>query len=484
MLGILDIGTYLPFYRLAREEIGRAWQMEQARALLIGERTVAHYDEDSVTMAAEALLHTLGPRDGNDVDMLLFASTTPPFGEKSSASVVAALCDLPAPRTVDVTGTLRAGTSALALALDAVRAGSARHVALATADMRHPEPGTLQEAVSGDGAVALLVGAGPEVIAEVVGRFHLSDPTVDTWRLAEERTLRSDDEAFSQEVGYRALTEAVISGLLKETGVAAEALAGAALYVPDGRSYTRLVTRSPLAAVLSKMGHRGPAPRLLWGAGNLGCAFALAQLALLLETAQPGDLLALVGYGDGADAFLLRVTEAITQRPARHPTQAWLDAKGSLPYPLALHFREMVRDKPLFPPDAEPWTSLPLLHRERDALLRLHAQRCATCGALWWPPRPACYDCGAAEGFTPVRLGRTASLTTFVAEWAVPTPLAPLGVVTVDTPEGARLTTQATDGDPRCLTIGQAMELVPRRFHTAKGLPHYSWKARPMRGAP
>lgn len=484
MLGILDIGSYLPFYRLAREEIGRAWQMEQARALLIGERTVAHYDEDSVTMAAEALLHALGPRDGSDLDMLLFASTTPPFGEKSSAAVIAALCDLPALRTLDVTGTLRAGTSALVLALDAVRAGSARRVAVAAADMRRPEPGTLLEAISGDGAAALLVGEGPEVIAEVVGRFHLSDPTVDTWRLAEERTLRTDDEAFSQEVGYRALTEAAIHGLLAETGVEAAALAGAALYVPDGRSYARLVARSPLAAALARMGNRGPAPRLLWGAGNLGSAFALAQLALLLESAQPGDLLALVGYGDGADAFLLRVTEAITQRPARRPTQAWLDAKGHLPYPLALHFREMLRDKPLFPPNSEPWTSLPLLHRERDALLRLHAQRCTACGALWWPPRPTCYDCGAAEGFTSLRLGRSGTLTTFVAEWTVPVPLAPLGMATVDTPEGARLTTQATDGDPRSLTIGQAMELVPRRFHTAKGLPHYSWKARPVRGEP
>jgi 3-hydroxy-3-methylglutaryl CoA synthase len=71
-------------------------------------------------------------------------------------------------------------------------------------------------------------------------------------------------------------------------------------------------------------------------AGNLGTAFALAQLALLLETAVPGDHIALVGYGDGADAFLFRVTDAIANRPPTRPTSAWLNTKAELPSILAL----------------------------------------------------------------------------------------------------------------------------------------------------
>ncbi|RME10814.1 MAG: hydroxymethylglutaryl-CoA synthase, partial [Ardenticatenia bacterium] len=50
--------------------------------------------------------------------------------------------------------------------------------------------------------------------------------------------------------------------------------------------------------------------------------------------------------------------------------------------------------------------------------------------------------------------------------------------VTVDTPEGARITTQSTDGDPRAFALGDDVEFALRVFHTAKNVPHYSWKVR------
>lgn len=476
MIGIVDFGLYVPYHRLAREAIGEAWRLEQARSLLIGERAVAGFDEDTITMAVEATLEALGPR--REAETLFFASTTPAFGEKSNAAVVAAACDLPVRRSVDVTSTLRAGTTALALALDAVRAGTANQAVVAAADMRRPEPGTLLEAVSGDGAAALIVGKGDEVVAAVEGEVHLSDPTVDVWRHAESRYLSTDDEAFAAEVGYFALVNEAVAELLRQTGVEAEALAGAAVYAPDGRAYMRLARRSPLGPVLARAGVAGPAPRLLMVAGNLGTAFPLAQLVLLLETARPDDLIVLAGYGDGADAYLLRVTPAIEKRAARRPAAFWLETKGTITYTQALYFRQNIRAKPLFLPQAEPWTSLPLLYRERGELLALRAQRCTACGAVWWPHRPNCYECGAQEGFETVKLGRQGTVATFEVEWAIPHPALPVGMVTVDTPEGARITTQTTDGDPRSLAIGQEVELAFRLFHAAKGLPHYSWKVR------
>jgi len=478
MIGIVDFGLYIPYHRLPREAIGEAWRMEQAKELLIGERAVAGFDEDTVTMAVEAVLEALGPRQEAGVDALFFASTTPPFGEKSSAAVVAAACDLPVRRSADVTGTLRAGTTALGLALDAVRAGSARRAVVAAADMRPFEPGTLQEAVSGDGAAALVIGEGDDVVAVIEGEVHLSDPTVDVWRHAERRYLSTDDESFANQVGYFALVNEAVDELLRQAGVEAESVAGMALYAPDGRAYMRLARKSPLGPALARAGLMGPAPRLLMAAGNLGAAFPLAQLALLLETAQPDDLLVLVGYGDGADAYLLRVTPAIAKRPPRRPAAFWLETKGPIPYTQALFFRQHIRDKPLFPPGAEPWTSLPLLYRERGELLALRAQRCTSCGAVWWPHRPNCYECGAQEGFEFVRLGRRGTVATFEVEWAIPHPAPPVGMVTVDTAEGARITTQTTDGDPRVLAVGQEVELAFRLFHTAKALPHYSWKVR------
>ncbi|MDQ7030669.1 MAG: OB-fold domain-containing protein [Ardenticatenia bacterium] len=476
--GILDFSLYIPYHRLSREAIGEAWRLEQARALLVGERAVAGFDEDTITMAVEAVLEALGPREGADVETVFFASTTPPFGEKSSAAVVAAAAHLPVRRSVDVTGSLRAGTSAFGLALDAVSAAPTRRAVVVAVDMRTPEPGTLTEAVVGDGAAALLVGQGEDVIAVVEARVHMSAPTFDSWRYGESRYVRADDEAFAAQVGYFALVRQAVEALLHQAGVSPEAIAGTALYTPDGRAYMRLARQLPFAPSLTRMGPNGPAPRLLMRAGNLGTAFPLAQLALLLESARPDDLILLVGYGDGVDAYLLRVTQAIGARPPRRPGRFWLETAGPITYTQALFFRGHIRDKPLFPPSAEPWTSLPLLHREQDALLALCAQRCTACGAVWWPHRPNCYECGAQDHFETVRLSRRGTVATFEVEWALPLPHLPVGMVTVDTPEGARLTTQSTDGDPRTLGIGQDVELAFRLFHMAKAMPHYAWKVR------
>jgi len=48
--GILSYGVYVPFYRLARAEMGKAWGIPS----LPGERAVANRDEDSLTIAVEA----------------------------------------------------------------------------------------------------------------------------------------------------------------------------------------------------------------------------------------------------------------------------------------------------------------------------------------------------------------------------------------------------------------------------------------------
>lgn len=481
MLGIVDFGVYIPYYRLARKALGEAWQLEPLAPLLIGESAVASYDEDTITMAVEAARVALAGRDRSDIDGVYFASTTPPFTEKSSAAVAAAACDVAAARCMDFNGSLRASANALTAGLDAVRAGAARRIVVAAADNRRPEPGSLLDALSGAGAAALLIGAGDEVIAELVGAYHLSDPTLDIWQPAGAHYLRSDDEAFTQQVGYFALTQRAIQGLLETTGVAPSAIQGVALYTPEGRTYLKFAKESPLAMAFMQMGMNGPAPYLLMHAGNLGTAFAPAQLALLLESAAPGALLALVSYGDGADAFLFRVTEAIGRRTPRRPTRAWLQTKGMLSYTLAQFFRHNVVDKPLFPPEVDPWTSLPLLHRERRNVLQFYAQKCTRCGAVWFPARPSCFDCGAQTGFEALHLSGQGEVASFVAEWAIPSPLPPVGMVTVDTPEGARLTVPSTDGDPRQLQVGAPVEFALRIFHTSKGLPHYSWKVRRVR---
>ena len=57
--GIVSYGTYVPNYRLPREVMAKEWGI----ASLGGERTVANFDEDSLTLAVNAAVDALGDRD-------------------------------------------------------------------------------------------------------------------------------------------------------------------------------------------------------------------------------------------------------------------------------------------------------------------------------------------------------------------------------------------------------------------------------------
>lgn len=72
-----------------------------------GERTVAHWDEDSLTMAVEAARELKA-----HFDAVIFASTSPPFKIKQCASLITSALDLNSNTfTMDVTDSFRAATN-------------------------------------------------------------------------------------------------------------------------------------------------------------------------------------------------------------------------------------------------------------------------------------------------------------------------------------------------------------------------------------
>src|SRR5439155_927234 len=70
LAGIVRYGSYVPYFRLSRAAMGAGK----------GERAVASYDEDSVSMAVEAARDAV--RGDVAVDTLLFATTSPAYAEK------------------------------------------------------------------------------------------------------------------------------------------------------------------------------------------------------------------------------------------------------------------------------------------------------------------------------------------------------------------------------------------------------------------
>ena len=112
MAGIIRYGTYIPYFRLTRAAIGAGK----------GERAVASYDEDAVSLAVEAARDAV--RGGIEPDTLLFATLSPPYAEKLNAATIQAALDLPAKiAAADLGGSSRAGLGGLLLGLDLASAG-------------------------------------------------------------------------------------------------------------------------------------------------------------------------------------------------------------------------------------------------------------------------------------------------------------------------------------------------------------------------
>ncbi|MEC9308728.1 MAG: 3-hydroxy-3-methylglutaryl CoA synthase, partial [Chloroflexota bacterium] len=197
MAGIIKFGAYIPKYRLGPETLG--WNSRS-------ERAVANFDEDSLTMAVAAGLDCIDDIDRKKIDGLIFASTTPPYAEKQSASIIAEALDLRQDLyTSDITGVLKCGTSALRSAIDSVVAESCQLILVLVSDSRQAPPRSDVERNSGDGAVAFLIGT-QGVIAEFDGFYAVSQNILDNWRSSNDPFVRTWEDRFSTEEGlYRVL---------------------------------------------------------------------------------------------------------------------------------------------------------------------------------------------------------------------------------------------------------------------------------------
>ncbi|HEV3110381.1 MAG TPA: hypothetical protein VGY99_07790 [Candidatus Binataceae bacterium] len=231
MAGIVSYGSYVPYRRLKRAAIAQVLGV----AAVKGERAVASFDEDSVSMAVEALRDALRGAPGPEVQALAFATTTPPYAEKLNAAIVGAAAQLPAEiRAADLTGSVRAGLSALLQAADAVNGGAAR-AAVAIADCRLAAPEGRAEQTNGDGAAAFIVGS-QDVIAEIEASASVTREFLDTWRAPGERFAHTWEERFALTQAHTPMLIGVIRSLLAKTKVTVSDLSKIVIDAPNPRA--------------------------------------------------------------------------------------------------------------------------------------------------------------------------------------------------------------------------------------------------------
>jgi 3-hydroxy-3-methylglutaryl CoA synthase len=465
MIGIVSAGGYVPRYRLSARTLAAVWGASGGS----GERAVAGYDEDSLTMACDAALNALHARDGRRIGACFFASTTPPYLEKSSAALLAAVADLgPGILTADLGGSLRCGTTALRLALDTVTAGTAVEALVAAADLRPVAPGTAEEIQLGDGAGAVLVGR-EGVIATYEGGYHVSREFTDVWRGPGDRYLTVlSDLTFVKAHGLDKHIAEAVEGALRATGRKREDIAKIVLYGPDPRTHAALVRQLRLPE------HAMPREPVIGRAGNTGSASCLLGLAAALEECRPGDQVLVVSYGSGAEALLFQCTDALARATFHRPVSAQLASGAPLThYGKLLSFRRHVETEVV-----RAFTSVPTMVREERQDLRLYGQKCADCGAVSYPRRHLCWQC-SSKNLGEYRISRRGRIFTFAKDHLVPNPDPPTIMVSADLDGGGRFYAQLTDCDPATVAFEQPVELCFRRIHEGEGIVNYFWKFRP-----
>jgi hydroxymethylglutaryl-CoA synthase len=472
MVGITSFGAYIPFYRLAHKEIARAWGGRGGD----GERSVAGVDEDSVTMAVEAVRDLLAGRDGRWVDGLTFASTTSPYSEKQASTLIATAADLRGDiRAADYTNSPRAATSALRAALDSVSSGSASSMIVAAADARLAQPRSANERNFGDGAAAIEVGR-DRVIAEVIGAHSTVDEITDFWRRSGDQFTIGWEERFAISEGYARVVRTAVSEMFERTGVGPSQIAKAVFYAPDQG------TLGSVAKSLSLKPEQVP-DHLFSSVGNTGTAMPLMLLSSVLEDAREGDKLLVVGYGGGCDAMLFEVTPEIeaAKSQIRKGVKGYLGSKGYLNnYEHYAKLRDLIetdrqRRQGASASAAQTW-------RDRDDIYRLYGHRCLSCGFVQYPSQRICVNCRAKDGFEDLRLSdKQATLFTYTIDYLNTDPNPPTVMTVIDFDGGGRAYMQMTDRDPAEVKIGQKVEMTFRRLYEAEGFTNYYWKCRPIR---
>jgi hydroxymethylglutaryl-CoA synthase len=198
MAGIVSYGSYVPYRRLKRAAIAQVLGV----AAVKGERAVASFDEDSVSMAVEALRDALRGAPGPEVQALAFATTTPPYAEKLNAAIVGAAAQLPAEiRAADLTGS----------------------------------PEGRAEQTNGDGAAAFIVGS-QDVIAEIEASASVTREFLDTWRAPGERFAHTWEERFALTQAHTPMLIGVIRSLLAKTKVTVSDLSKIVIDAPNPRA--------------------------------------------------------------------------------------------------------------------------------------------------------------------------------------------------------------------------------------------------------
>jgi 3-hydroxy-3-methylglutaryl CoA synthase len=481
LVGITGYGAYIPRRRLCRKTVAdaHAWLAPNLKSNGAGERTLAGWDEDTITMAVEASRHCLGPDDARArIGAVLFASTTPVFVDRLNAGIVAAALTLDDTISAnDLAGTRRAGVSALLQALDSGRTRE-RSTLVVASERRQARPASAQELTYGDGAACIEVGA-DKVIARLLGRHTMTVDFIDRYRAAGARYEYLWEERWVREEGYSVFAPKIINAVLADADLLPEQIDKIIFPCSFRGLAASLVEQAGLSSERLVDDHAARC-------GDLGAANALFQLAATLESAKPGERILLVDFGQGGEALVLETTTQVSEfRPARSFSDQLARGVSEKNYLRYLATRDLIDWDKGPRAEKDTRTSLSVLYRNREMILGFVGARHPQTGEVQFPAtRIAVGDIhNEVDLLEPYKLAdRTATILSWSADRMALTPDPPNYYGMINFEGGGRLMMDFADVLGTEIKPGTHMRMVFRikEVDGPRDYTRYFWKATPV----
>jgi len=481
MVGITSYGGYIPRLRLNRGMIygANAWMAPGLIGAANGERSMANWDEDSVTMAVEASRDCISGFDKTKIDAAYLASVNFPFKDRQNSGIMATALNLnESIESGDFSSSMRAGASALVAGLNAVKTGDYRNALVAAGDRRITKMAYMHELWAGDGAAALLLGT-DNVIAEFKGAHTLTVDFVDHFRGQDQKYDYNWEERWIRDAGYGEIVSSTVKGLLEKTGV-------------DGKDIDQFVMPCVFGRVAAGIagGFGIPAEKVADNmhavCGDTGSAHSLVMFIAALENAKPGDKIMLVAFGQGSTAMLFEVTDQMAKLNDRRGIKGSLaDRKEEINYIKFLSHRGMLDQDWMMRAEGNWKTALTTLYRNRSMILGMVGGKCTSCGTSQFPKSEVCVnpDCGAMNTQEDCEFadqpGEIMSYTFDLLTYTLDPP-AHYGMITFE--NGGRSMFDFTDYETGKIEVGLPVHMVfrIRNYDKQRGFVQYFWKAKPI----
>jgi len=478
MVGITAYGGYVPRLRLQRKAMAQAnaWFNPGLMGQGKGERSMANWDEDSVTMAVEASRDCLNGTGKEDIDSLYFASTTMPFADRQNSGILAAALTLDEDiQAADISSSQRAGTTALMNALNAVKGGAVRNGLVAAGEKRKARSASVQEFQFGDAAAALTVGVG-NPIATYLGGASVTVDFVDHFRGDAEEFDYNWEERWIRDEGIIKIVPRAVKSALENAGVSGSDI--------NHFVFPCVFPRLPQnVAKQSGIDPESVTDNLAGNMGQAGAAHALVMLVHALENAEPGQKILVASFGQGCDALVFEVTPEIKNLSARKGISGCLaDRTEETNYMKYLAFNGLIELEKGMRAEVDKKTALTTQYRKRDMLYGLVGGKCKKCGTAQFPRSRICVNpnCQEVDSQEPYNFAdKLAKIQSWSADYLAFSidPPSHYGMITFE--EGGRFLTDFTDVEVGSIDSGMSVRMVFRikDFDDRRGYVRYFWKA-------